>query len=99
MNWTTDQVKVLSKELRAAFDEEALEQMLYFELNVKLWEIVKHRPFETVVFELLVWAQARGTLDELATQVRHPPRGGWKLFRAPKQLTTAERRTGLPAGR
>jgi len=63
---TGEQVDALGQAIEAAFpEEEILEQMLFYELNVHLKNIATAKTYSSLIFKVVQWAVANGKLCNL----------------------------------
>jgi hypothetical protein len=62
-------LKAFQRAIEDSFDQNGLSQLLRFDLGIRLDLIVLGQSFEEVVFRLLMWAEQRGRLRDLAKAV------------------------------
>jgi Effector-associated domain 1 len=61
---TGPQVDALSDAVLKGFNKSDLEQLMLFDMDVHLDQVVGGGPLATVVFDLIVWVNAQGRVDE-----------------------------------
>lgn len=69
MTLTGEQVEELRDAITAAFDEDALVQMVRFKLGKTLFDLVGRGPLNTVAFDLITLAEQEGWTRSLVTSV------------------------------
>jgi hypothetical protein len=75
---TGPQMATLSDSVLQSFSESDLEQLMLFDLNVHLRQVVGGGPLSQVVFNLIVWLNAQGRIDEFLNAIaqRRPRNAG-----------------------
>jgi hypothetical protein len=70
MSLTGPQVQKLQDAILSAFSGADLEQLLRFDLNLRLGDVVPNGPMNQIVFLLIEWAEQHGRTEELIQALR-----------------------------
>ena len=98
MALTGKQFQKLSKGILSGFSGADLEQLVRFELNERLDNIVASGALAEVVFELVTWGEQHGRTEELISALQRARPGNKEIQSIANELLQPAAQTRAPAG-